>query len=354
MKIRLLLLDSDKNYLNRITASFTTKYADEVEIYSFSDLEIAMEKLSSARVDVFLADETFSIDVSRVPGRCSFAYLVETSSIDRIRGQKAFAKYQKIGLFHKQLLNLCAENPMADVSFRTNTGEQAQVLLFLPVSGGAGGSSMAAALAMYGAKRGKKVLYLNLEQFGSADAFFQGEGQADFGEAIYAVKSGKGNLAMKLKSIVRQDLSGVEFFSSPRDAMNLTELDGRDIVGLLQELGSDGTYDAIVLDMDFIFGERLFEVMEAVQNIVFVCTGTENSIRKAERAYGALSIVEAMRESNLLNKSCLVYNRFSSKAGRKIQGLDIRQPGGAPRYENATPKQVIEKLQMLDFWKEFL
>lgn len=48
MKIRLLLLDSDQNYLNRITTSFTTKYADEVEIYSFSDQEIAMEKLVSA------------------------------------------------------------------------------------------------------------------------------------------------------------------------------------------------------------------------------------------------------------------------------------------------------------------
>ena len=36
MKIKLALLDSDQNYLNRIVTAFNIKYADKLEIYSFT------------------------------------------------------------------------------------------------------------------------------------------------------------------------------------------------------------------------------------------------------------------------------------------------------------------------------
>lgn len=37
MRVRLAILDGDKNYLNRIVSVFTTKYADSLQVYSYSD-----------------------------------------------------------------------------------------------------------------------------------------------------------------------------------------------------------------------------------------------------------------------------------------------------------------------------
>ena len=48
MKIKLALLDSDQNYLNRIVTAFNIKYADKLEIYSFTKLESAMAAPASA------------------------------------------------------------------------------------------------------------------------------------------------------------------------------------------------------------------------------------------------------------------------------------------------------------------
>ena len=36
MKIKVALLDKDKEYLNRLTGVFNTKYADKLEVYSFT------------------------------------------------------------------------------------------------------------------------------------------------------------------------------------------------------------------------------------------------------------------------------------------------------------------------------
>lgn len=354
MKIKLLLLDSDKNYLNRITSSVTNKYADKIEIYSFTDQEIAMEKLSSAKADVFLSGSEFQVDPEKVPARCGFAYLVEAPEIESVREQKTIAKYQRIDVFYKQVLSLYAEHSLSGIGLKAGGDNQAQVILFLPASGGVGSSSMAVAFAGFAARKGKKVLYLNLEQFGSADAYFQGEGQADFGEVIYALKSRKSNLALKLEGMVKQDDSGVYFYSSPKSAMDLTELDGADVKSLLKEIGASGRYDVIVLDMDFMFQERLIGLMAAVRKIVFVCDGTESSLLKLERVLPALEIMEEMRDVNLLSKSCVVYNRFSSKRCRTAAGLEIRQLGGAPRYANAAPKQVQEELGKLEFWEGLL
>ena len=45
MKIKLALLDSDVNYLNRIVNAFNTKYAEKFEIYSFTKYENAIAEL---------------------------------------------------------------------------------------------------------------------------------------------------------------------------------------------------------------------------------------------------------------------------------------------------------------------
>ena len=46
---------------------------------------------------------------------------------------------------------------------------------------------MAAACARNYAGKGRKVLYLNLESFGSADVFFDADGKADMSDVVHAL-----------------------------------------------------------------------------------------------------------------------------------------------------------------------
>lgn len=220
MKIKLAILEKDENYLNRIMTAFNTKYADKFEIYSFTDQNIAMSTLENARIDVLVASDVFDIDFSAIPKRCGFAYFVDSADIDTVREQRAICKFQKADLIYKQILSVYSEKA-GSVSGIKLGDESAKLFAFCSVGGGTGASSMAAAAAMHFAAKNKKTLYLNLEKLGSSDSFFSGEGQFDMSDIVFALKSKNTNLPLKLESCVKQDESGVYFYSQTKVALDM-------------------------------------------------------------------------------------------------------------------------------------
>ena len=98
MKIKLALLDNDQNYLNRIVSVFNIRYADKLEIYSFTRIESALSALESTRIDVFVSSVAFDVNTAALPKRCGFAYFVDSADIDSVNNQRAICKYQKADL----------------------------------------------------------------------------------------------------------------------------------------------------------------------------------------------------------------------------------------------------------------
>ena len=193
MKIKLAILEKDRSYLTRIVSAFGTKYSDKFEIYSFTDPEVALGTLNSAKIDVLLSSDAFEIDASKLPNRCAFAYLVDSMGIDLLNDQRAICKFQKADLIYKQILSIYSEKAASITGFKM-TGDEVKMIVFCSASGGAGSSTMAAACAAHFAAKNQKVLYLNLEKFGASDVFFSGQGQFDMSDIIFALKSKKTNL----------------------------------------------------------------------------------------------------------------------------------------------------------------
>lgn len=353
MKIKLAILEDDKSYLNRIVTAFHTKYSDKLEIYSFTDAEVALETLDSAKIDVLIASDSFDIDVTRLPKRCGFAYLVDSQEIDSLKEQMAICKFQKADLIYKQILSLYSENVSSISGLKRNSDNCTQIA-FVSAAGGTGSSTMAAACAVNYAKKGRRVLYLNMEDFGSADLFFKGEGQFDMSDIVYALKSKKSNLSLKLESCLKQDASGVYFFSSTKIALDMLELDMEDVLHLLNELEIMDSFEYIILDMDFGLDKKYMKVFERTQAIVLVCDGDEMSNTKTLRAYQALTIVEEGKENIISNRMSLIYNKFSNKTGRTLDEIGLKNIGGAPRYDHASAAQIIEQLAGMNMFEHIL
>lgn len=353
MKIKLAILEKDQGYLNRIVATFSIKYADKFEIYSFTDDAFALPALESNRIDVFIASDLFEIDTEQIPKRCGFAYLAESSDVDTIRGHRAVCKFQKADLIYKQILSIYAENA-GSVSGLKFGEESAKVFAFCSVGGGAGASSMAASAAMHFATKNKKTLYLNLEKLGSAYCFFSGEGQFDMSDIIFALKSKKNNLPLKLESCVKQDNCGVYFYSQSKVALDMHELTTDDIIRFISELKLIGSYDYIILDMAFALDSNTLDVLRQTHAIVWVGDGSEISNSKISCAYNALNILEQTTDSPLTNRICIVYNKFSNKSGKTIGDIGLRDIGGAPRYEHASTTQVLEQLSKMELFDKIL
>lgn len=353
MKIKLAILEKDQNYLSRIVAAFSTKYADKFEIYSFTDQAIALSTLDSSRIDVFVASDSFEIDVTTLPKRCGFAYFVDTVDVETVNEQRAICKFQKADLIYKQILSIYSESA-GSISGIKLGDESTKVIVFASPCGGVGTSSVAAACATYFANNKKRALYLNLEAFGSADLFFSADGLFDMSDIIFALKSKKANLAMKLESCVKQSASGVYFFSQAKVALDMLELSADDVMRFISELKLLGAYDYIIIDTAYSMSEDMIKLYKQAHALVWVSDGTEVSNNKIHRAYEALSIKEQNAEAALTNRMCLAYNKFSSKTGKTIGDIGIKNIGGAPVYMHASVGQVVEQISTMNMFENII
>uniref|UniRef100_UPI004056C087 chromosome partitioning protein ParA n=1 Tax=Agathobacter sp. TaxID=2021311 RepID=UPI004056C087 len=349
MKIKLAVLEKDTSYLNRFITIFSTKYAEKIEVYSFTEKEVALMTLESKRIDVFIASDNYEIDVSKLPKRCSFAYFTDSPNVETIDEQQAICKFQKIDLIYKQILNLYSENAGNISGLKMNHGS-CKVAVFTSPAGGVGSSTMAAACALHFAMQGKRTLYLNLEKYGYADEFFEGEGQFGMSDIIFALKSKKTNLSMKLESCVKQSTNGVSFYSKSQNALDMLELRGEEIVRMLTQLNILGMYDHIVLDIDFSLDRDTLEVCRQAHEIVWVSDGSPVSNNKLCRAYQALFTMEMHAEDSLMRRTGVMYNRFHSSKGKIIQDLDIRTIGGMPCMQYDTVNQILGEMAGMDIF----
>lgn len=351
MKIKLAIIEKDKNYLNRIISVFNTKYSDKFEIYSFTEIEVAFETLEHSKVDIVLVDEQYEIDFDKISKRCGFAYLTDSMGADSINNQRAICKFQRVDLIYKQILSIYSENA-GNISGLGISDDTCRVVAFTSPCGGTGSSTMAASYAVYCAKKGKKVLYLNLEKFGSSDLFFSAEGQFDMSDVIFALKSKKTNLSIKLESCVKQDVTGVYFYSQTKNSLDMLELQLEEKTRLVSEIKLSGIYDVVIVDTDFGFDIDNLKFLKLAENIVWTGDGSEISNMKINRAYSALMLKEENEEEPLSSRIVLIYNKFSNKSGRAVSGVDITNIGGAPRYEHASTKQVVEQLCNINMFEK--
>ena len=353
MKIKLAILEKDRSYLARIVTAFSARYDDKLEIYSFTDPEVAIGTLSSARIDVLLASDAFDIDMRKLPNRCAFAYLVDNAGVEMLNNQQAIFKFQKADLIYKQILSSYSEKASSITGFKLD-GDETRIIAFCAAGGGVGSSTMAAACAQHFAAAGSKVLYLNLEKFGSADLFFAGQGQFDMSDIIFALKSKKTNLPMKLESCVKQDVGGVHFYSQTKIALDMLELNSEDTLRLISELKLTGEYDYIVLDLDFAMDKETLKIYRQAQALVMVGDGSAESNAKTVRAYTALETLEMSSDAPLTNRTVFLHNKVSSQNSTALEAAGLRVLGGAPRYSGASARQIVNQLAAMDVFDGIL
>lgn len=351
MKIKLAILESDSLYLRRVVPMFNSKYAEELEIYSFTDMDAAMACLEEKKIDVFLASDSFSIDFNLIPKRCGFAYLVESLDINMIDNRKAVCKFQKGELIYKQILSIYSEHVPNISGVPTNQNGAMKTITFCSPCGGVGTSTAAAACAIALTNAGQRVLYLNTEIYGDADLFFSCDGQFDFSDVIYAVKSNKTNRAMKLQSTVKQDQTGVYYYSSVKIPLDIMEMGPNDYLTLQNELKVLGCYDYVVMDIEFPKSQAEFKIFEHCNAIVIVSGSADTSEAKINKAIRGLQIMDSQSDFAVLPRIWLLRNMAASE---ETQQNELRTLGSFPEYQTVSSAQMAKQLSLSNVFTQLM
>lgn len=343
MKLKVIVLDRDIEFINRLAKAFQNRYEDRISLIMFSDAEMMYENLKSMRADVILADQKLESNIERIAPGTVIGRLGEVPDVNEIDGVPAICKYQNVENIYKSILSIYAEHS-SNVILKRNDAN-VRVMLFTSVQGGCGTSSTAAAYALRCVKEGKQVFYLNLEKFGKTELYFSGSGNLSFSDVIYSLKSGVGNLPLKLESMVQTDSSGVDFFHTCINAYDMCELQDKEIETLITGISQMKQYDEIVIDYSSDMSERMVGLMKNLADrIVYISDGSAGGNGKFERFCEAVHVLEERNGFRILEKMVLLYNRYSSKNGTQLEKTAVPVMGGIHRFEGLTEKALVQEI----------
>lgn len=341
MKIKLALVEDDTNYIDHIRLALNSKYDNEVELFSFDSIDKLNSLYKELNPNVILLNENMDYNDLVKSTNYAVGYLSPSNDMTSIKGLKAVSKYQKIDLFYNDVLTLYSEVAENSMEFSSDNGNK-PIVLFTSPAGGAGTSVLAAAYVHRLAGQGKKPLYINLEVFSDVAQYFEAEGSQNFSDVVYALKSKKTNLMIKLKSSIKTSADGVSFISSCNLPLDLMETDAADYELLLNTLKSLNEYDVIVIDSDFSFSEKNMVLFNKATDIITVSDGSVTANIKVRKMTHAFEIYDKQKGSAISKKVRLFYNKFSNKTSRQIENLDYI--GGIQRYEGFPEDDLIKRI----------
>mgnify|MGYP005801478985 CR=1 FL=1 len=343
MKIKVAVLDRNKDFMSRLSRAFQKKYEDKISLMLFSDEVSLLESLKNTRADLLLVDHSMEADIEKLAPGTVKGWLCEMPEVTEIDGVPAVCKYQNVENIYKSIVGIYAENS-GNIVLKRNDSDT-RIILFTSAQGGGGASSAAAAYALYSAEKGKKVFYLNLEKFGNADQYFSAEGTLSFSDVIYTLKSKNGNLALKLESVIQTDSSGTDFFHTCRNAFDMFELKDQEIERLISVISQVKKYDEIILDYSGDLTDRMIMLMQnCADKVVYISDGSMTGNGKFERFCEAVRVLEQRNNWNILGKMVLLYNRYSSKTGKQLERTTVPGGGGINRCEGITEREQKEKI----------
>ena len=122
IKIKLALVDSDEVYLKRITKLFSSKFQNQIDIYSFSDGLTVADAVREKKINVLIATQDMEINTDKLADFCMFAYFTDSISIASYNNKKSICKYQRADLIYKQILGLYSEKLADKVRYKNITG----------------------------------------------------------------------------------------------------------------------------------------------------------------------------------------------------------------------------------------
>ena len=344
MKIRLLILDEEKDYLDRLSKVFNFSYSDDIELYSFTQADLAAQEAKRFKFDVILVSENSGFEpIER--GVC-FGYLTGRQDIDNIDGYKAIYKYQKVEQIYKDIKELFVENFDGNLK-NYSGGHFCRTVLFTSACGGTGTSTVAAGYALGLATNGKKVIYLNLNDFDSIQYYFdESKNNRNMSDVIKAIKSRKNNLAILFQSYTEMSSYGVAYFNKANTALDMVEFTMDEKLQLISILSNGGNYDYVIIDMPFELTSAYQKLFDECSQIYLVSNSTDTSIVKTKQALEAIDIITRNKDNRLSSKFALIYNTNSSNEdkGKRLSQSIVEVFDGIPKYSYDSVRQLISKV----------
>lgn len=210
--------------------------------------------------------------------------------------------------------------------------------VFSPV-GGAGCTTVALALAIALARRGRRVLYVGADSLQNF-TFLLGDVRLREGaEKLLAWDDLGGGVLAALEPHIR-GIGGFDYLPPFRQSLSALGVSGGDFIGLCQSVREAGAYDTVLLDCSGEFSERTTRLLVYADLRLILCRQEEHAVRKLLQ-FLRLFDTEA-------GETLLVCNRYDNRRENALLRAQALLPLAAYIEEISEAAATLEALRGLE------
>ena len=159
-----------------------------------------------------------------------------------------------------------------------------QINLILYADGSDALNPIAQGLTYINASRGKKVLYMSLDEFSNTELYFNSDNTKGLSEMLYYAKSKKDNLSLKAEVCTSLDVStGVYFMkghNNPEDVKNLNE---EELSALIKAVQRSSPYEEIVISRAFLTDSITMKLLNEAHRIYISALNYPSSLNRLQK-----------------------------------------------------------------------
>ncbi len=349
--MRVLILDTDTEYSGRLRHYCSKRYT-QLQFSVCDDPEAAKKLMQESAYDVVLFDAEFDDiqpeSLAPLLGRSAFAYISGTNEI--VNDCDTIMKYIPVTEMFTKICALYEKKRNRIVRQNKDSTEQekkTEIITFLPVHGGAGSSTMAAACAMSLSEEAD-VLYIDLEQCPSDAVFFDGSGKKGISDVISLLKTRytDPSVVNLLHEVIQKDTKQknykVDYIRGYANIMDCLSMTVSCLDTLLRVLREKMNYRFIIIDADLIISPILNKLIAETDKLVFVSSGADVANNKLRRIQRYLEIL-ARDDACEMPEKYLLFNQYYGMKEELTVAGDMEILAKIARYRTGDKTRITSQ-----------
>lgn len=355
MWIKAVCCTKDTGYAKRLARFLDKEYGNKIELNLCSSLESVFDILGQYKIDIVLFGDEFSRDIlphlKDIPCTCAFLTEQARESVPGAETQHfhlaQIEKFQRGDEIYKEILDAySAGGNVKRLRAGGKDREDLAVYVFTSADGGCGTSTVARAFAQKHAAY-EKVMYLDFGLFTTIQVLDGSANVHGMDEIIFALKSRRNILPLKLMSAVACTEERFYTFGSCSNGLDLLELNAEDVRTLISGLCALGEYQKVVVDIGTAVSYKEIEWMKSADVIVYVMEESDIGRQKYEKFRNLLENAERKEQMRFAKKIRLFRNKVRREY-EKNSVLSEEAAGWAPYVSVDSYAAVADRIARSD------
>lgn len=271
-KPRIVIADSDTEYIKPLLQKFIKEFFDKADIEVITDKNFLDSFfVNPQRIDIFLVSEEFYDpsmklhDIAHIFVLCEEVVSGGTEELDLNR----IGKFTSTNEIFNEIIGVSSK----DVDFTGIEKKESRLIVVTSASGGTGKTTLAMGIAGSLAKDYKRVLYISAARLQNFMYFFKNQVGISSRDVLEQLKNPNENAYELVKPMIRHE--GMSYVPAFNAALMSYEIPFTVYLNIALTAKRSGDFDFIIVDLENVFDEKSLQFLDAADRVVVVLNQSE-------------------------------------------------------------------------------